>query len=139
MAELKDLCGERVLTCTPMTDVRHPFDPGAGGVAFTLDDTTYLIFEDPSDGYRSAAGPVLSFAGMPYELGGGANYEYCRIPVLASINERSEYGGEAHILELRAKDTGEVLFRVGTDNVDDYYPSFVCEWRPPVRPTQGEA
>jgi len=26
--------------------------------------------------------------------------------------------------------SGELIFRVGTDNVDDYYPSFVCEWNP---------
>lgn len=132
MVELKELVGERTLEIVPRTDIHHPI-PGsdANGCIFSLDGHTYLIFEDESDGYRSSAGPLLSFAGPAFQLGGGSFYpEYIREPVVCSHRTRGEYGGEDDILEMRSRTTGEVIFRVGTSNVDDYYPSFVCEWRP---------
>ena len=27
--------------------------------------------------------------------------------------------------------TGTVLFEIGTENTDDYYPSFISYWNPP--------
>lgn len=131
MTELSDLVGERVLQIAPF-NLRHPV-PGsdANGVIFTLDSTTYLVFEDESDGYRSRLGVILSFEGDAYQLGGGSFYpEYICEPVLCSHSICGEYGVENDILEIRSKATGVLLFRVGTTNVDDYYPSFVSEWNP---------
>lgn len=126
---LSDLTGERVLKCVPKLDVRHPLCANASGAMFGLDDTIYLVFEDENDGYRSSAGPLLSFVGSVYDLG-GSYHEYLEEAVICSHGTRGEYGGESDVLELRSKETGELIFRVGTDNVDDYYPSFVAEWRP---------
>jgi hypothetical protein len=126
------LVGEKILTHTPMLDVRHPFDADSNGICFTLDDTTYLVFEDGNDGYRSSAGPVLSFAGMPYEMGGRGG-EYCRLPVVCSWSTEGEYSRVDEVLEMRLKETGQVVLRVGTENTDDYYPCFVAEWMPPLR------
>lgn len=129
---LRDLVGSRVMDYTPTTDVRHPFDADCCGIAFTLDGVTYLCFEDGNDGYRSCAGPLLSYPGMPYEMGGWQG-EYVRWPVLCSWRDREEgeWGGSAEILEVRLAETGVLILQVGTANSDDYYPSFVAQYTPP--------
>lgn len=135
---LQELVGRRVMDHTPSTDVRHPFDVDSCGIAFTLDGVTYLCFEDGNDGYRSSAGPLLSYPGMPYEMGGWQG-EYVRWPVICSWLEREEgeWRGACEILDVRHADTGAVLLRVGTENTDDYYPSFVADWNPPLRSEEG--
>lgn len=130
--DLSEIIGEKTLDIVPMMNVRHPFDSEANGVLFALDDTTYIIFEDPSDGYRSYAGPVLSFKGSPCEIGAGSNYpQYLREPVLCRhVTKRGEFDGECDLLEVLSRNTGKAVFTIGTLNVDDYYPSFFCEWSP---------
>lgn len=130
--KLEDLVGEHLMDHTPSTDVRHPFDSDSNGIAFTIDGNTYMVFEDGNDGYRPSAGPLLGFKGMPYEIGGDYG-EYCRLKVVGSMCLSGD-NCSAHILEFRLVETGAVVLRVGTDNDDDYYPSFVAEWSPPVRP-----
>jgi hypothetical protein len=130
--QLKDLVGARHLLMAPDTTINHPFDSSANGVIFTLDNTTYIVFEDPSDGHRSAARPLLSFEGAAYELG-MPSPNYVREEVLCLHLDRGdgEYDrGECDILVMRSVLTGKEIFRVGTSNTDDYYPSFVCNWQP---------
>lgn len=131
--ELKDLIGEHDFTFAPNLAVRHPIDADANGVMFGLDKRIYLMFEDPSGGYRSTAGPLLSFEGAPYELGGeGWSPEYLRNQRVVCVHETRDetYGGENDILSIRSARTGKEIMRVGTANVDDYYPGFVSEWFP---------
>lgn len=126
----QELVGEGIFEIAPM-ELRHPFDADADGVAFTLSGVTYLVFEDPNDGYRSSAGPLLSFPGHLYEIGTGGQYpDYILEPVFVSHRAKGEYGGEDDILEVTSKATGKIIFIVGTENVDDYYPSFVWRWSP---------
>lgn len=121
------LCGDRILNAI-RTDVRHPFNADANGVALDLGDLTVFFFEDPSDGYRScAASPMVARSSM-WEL--GAEPEYIRVPVQIRKHEKSDGGGEAHGLEFVDKRNGKIILVVGTDNSDDYYPSFICDWRP---------
>lgn len=123
--ELSDLVGEAVLETVPFMEVRHPFDPDASGVLFTLSDRTYMVFEDSNDGYRSSAGALISYPGGPYEIGyNGANITHIQEPVICSFTDVDD------ILEMRSKETGILIFSVGTSNVDDYYPSFECYWNP---------
>ena len=124
-----DIVGEGVFKYAPKMDVRHPLCNDANGVLFGIDDTVYLAFEDENDGYRSSAAPLLSFVGAAYELGGGY-HSYLNEEVVCSYGTSSKYAGKADCLEVRSKETGRLIFRVGTDNTDDYYPSFVCEWSP---------
>lgn len=128
--ELADLVGETVLELVPKTDLCHPLSGEATGAIFTLEDRTYLVFEDPSDGYRSGAGPLLSFNGSAYKIGGDWYPTYIREAVLCTIRTKGAYGGEDYVLELRSKKTGQLIFEIGTENVDDYYPSYVCRWSP---------
>lgn len=131
MTEFSEITGPAMLATVPNMNVRHPVDADASGVMFTLDNRTYLIFEDPSDGYRSSAGPILSFDGDVYSLGGNDNHPiYINEPVICRHAVSGEYGSTDDILELISVETGNVVFRVGTFNTDDYYPSFKCEWSP---------
>lgn len=128
--KLSEIVGAGVMTFAPHVYLRHPFDADASGVMFGIDDTVYIVFEDESDGYRSSAGPLLSFKGAHYELGHSFYAEYIREPVLCSHRTSGEYGGEDDVLEIRSIETGKVIFCVGTENVADYYPSYVVRWSP---------
>jgi hypothetical protein len=132
VTELKDLVGERVLEIVPNLNLRHPLSQDASGVLFTLDRTTYLVFEDLDDGYRSHAGPILSYEGAAYELGydGYGSPVYIREKVICSHRTNGEYSGEADVLEMRSAETGALVFAIGTENTDDYYPSYFCAWHP---------
>jgi hypothetical protein len=128
--ELEELVGKRTLNCVPITDVRHPFDADANGIAFTLDGNTYMVFEDGDDGYRSRASKMLAFEGWPFEMGG--RVERCALEVDCSW--RSASGGQTdEILEVRVARTGDLVLEVGTENTDDYYPCFIARWTPPSR------
>jgi hypothetical protein len=133
MTTLADLAGKHVFLIVPK-DIRHPLVADASGILFVLDDTTYLVFEDPNDGYRSMAGPVLSYQGSGYELGyDGYDFPtYIREAVTCThrTTGRDEFEDGADILEVRSDATGEIIFEVGTDNVGDYYPSYACRWNP---------
>lgn len=123
---LNQLIGAHVLDYVPQLDLRHPVDPAACGCAFGMDGFTYLVFEDPSDGYRSCAAPLLSFKGYLYELGGSLHPDHLAMPVVCSME-----GSGQEVLTVRDAATGKVVFEVGTDDTDDYYPSYVARWTPP--------
>lgn len=111
------------------TDVRHPFTSDANGIALQLDGVSVFIFEDPSDGYRSTAAAPMVAACSLYEFG---SPEYLHVPVEVKRWERSddELSGAVEGLQFVDTRNGKVVLTVGTSNTDDYYPSFVCEWRP---------
>ena len=125
--QLSDLVGEHTMEAVPRLDVRHPFDPDASGAAFTLSGNTYLVFEDPYDGYRSMASPLLGFIGHAYQLGGSGNTEYLRPPLKVFCTMEGEGSG---VLTMR-DERGQVVFEIGTNNADDYYPSYIARWSPP--------
>ena len=58
MLAWEDLYGERELLAI-RTDVRHPFNAEANGIALDLGGLTVFVFEDPSDGYRSASASLF--------------------------------------------------------------------------------
>jgi len=94
-------------------------------IRFRLDGTVYTAVEDPSDGYRSCMDRV--FASPSDEV----RNVFPPIRVLAKKKERdAHYGGENDTLQLVDLVTGKVVMEVGTDNSDDYYPSFVSHFAP---------
>ena len=123
---LEQLVGEQVLSFVPALDLRHPFDADASGCAFGMGGWVYLVFEDPDDGYRSLAAPLLAFKGDLYQLGGSLWPEPINLNVVCSM--QGEGGG---VLTAREVATGKVVFEIGTDNSDDYYPSYIARWTPP--------
>lgn len=122
-----DLCGERELLSI-RTDVRHPFSTEANGVALDLGNLTVFVFEDPSDGYRSSACEPLIAQQSLYAF--GVSPEYVRVPVLIRPLTQGRYGAKAEGLEFIDRRNGKTVLLLGTDNCDDYYPSFTCEWTP---------
>jgi len=92
---------------------------------FRLDGKVYLAIEDPSDGYRSSLASLAQFEDeVPMEN------VFPAVQVLARHRPAGRYGREADILELIDIKTGAVVLEVGTDNTNDYYPSFVASFSP---------
>ena len=92
---------------------------GVDNLHYKLDDKVWLAVEDESDGYRSYLGSIeetshsdLIFPAVPF----------ARVRV-KEYDRPSQEG-----FELVDVADGHVWLRVGTDNTDDYYPSFVFEY-----------
>lgn len=135
MIELKDLVGTTILlgcewgkadlvrygTGSQTVDVIH----------FQLGPTTYSMYEDPDDGYRSHLGEIKvdqheirnTFA--PCIVVCTHKQSVKRYP-----EEEDGHEKEVDILEIRCAETGKLIIEVGTDNADGYYPSCVMSFNP---------
>ena len=127
--ELKELVGLKTLT--GVSNSNEPLDNGWGEnetydaqtFTFILDGITYTASEDNNDGYRSAMGELF------------VDKFKCKntfepVQVLCVHKDKSNYGYDnADILVLYGMN-GKVILEVGTDNSDDYYPSFVSVFYP---------
>lgn len=95
----------------------------ASTCTFVLDGQTYTAIEDPDDGYRSSMEKLVK---------GGVDvtnrFPSCR--VICSYRIKGEYGTVDDVLVMRDVVTGKEVLIIGTDNTDDYYPSFVSDFRP---------
>lgn len=124
---LDDLVGEHLLSGVDFTAVRvkewgdHYTD--ANACRFRLDGTTYVAVEDEDDGYRSHLRDLL----VTDER---LTNEWEPVRVIGSMATRGKYGGKDDVLELRDVKTGGIVLRVGTEDTNDYYPSFISEFTP---------
>lgn len=91
-------------------------------ISFTLDGITYTAREDDSDGYRSSMRDLLVTQGP-------VQNRFEPEEVVGVLRDRCDYGS-ADVLQFVSTATGKVVLEVGTDNNDDYYPSFVAAWSP---------
>jgi hypothetical protein len=93
---------------------------------FRLDGIVYTAIEDPSDGYRSAMREI--------NVDKNAVIKNTFSPVAVSCeyvkSGLSEYSDACDILLIKETRSGRVIIEVGTDNTDDYYPSFVASFKP---------
>lgn len=127
--ELKSIVGLKVLDAVDFTNERvkrwtEEWED-CSACRFRLDGKVYLAIEDPSDGYRSHLASLAQFTDeMPMEN------VFPPVKVLARQRPAGRYGREADILELIDIQTGGVVLEVGTDNTDDYYPSYVASFSP---------
>ena len=87
----------------------------ANGVVFVVDGVSYQALEDESDGYRSMLGE-LKVVDAPVKN------------VFQAVRCVGKMRGE--ILELTDAQSGKTVLELGTDDSDDYYPSFVCNFTP---------
>ena len=86
---------------------------------FKIDGKIYVATEDPTDGYRSSLKDiVLSEDKMKNVFRG------------QQVLGKYEGTNDRDILEFVSVKTGKVVLEVGTDNADDYYPSFVASFNP---------
>lgn len=124
MVTLESLCGTHALHGAPRM-VRMPLGSGDGidGVVFSLDGRVYMAIEDESDGYRSMLDRVIEISDNHDFIG---RYEF-KLDVLC----RMASNDSDTVLEMLDLQTGATVMRLGTEDVTDYYPSFVFEWTPP--------
>ncbi len=92
----------------------------ADWIRFQLDDQAYYAEEDPSDDYRSYLDRIE-------ETDAKVTNTFRGVRVVGRMAQPSH---NQTILELVHARTEKVILRVGTDNVDDYYPSWVAQWWP---------
>lgn len=127
--ELKDLIGLAYLDAVDFETTQLPAYEGADDMEdcnvcrFRLNGTVYVVIEDPSDGYRSSmreikVAPKAEMVNV-----------FPPVQVLAIHRDRSRYDA-ADILALYDVTTAKPVLEVGTDNSDDYYPSFVANFQP---------
>lgn len=101
---------------------------GVDNNCFKLDDVAYEAVEDEADGYRSMLGCVET-----RDVDGKI---FFRTPIARVVLERSEgyekneWGGEApmDLYKLTDLHDGHCWLRFGTENYDDYYPSFIFDY-----------
>lgn len=125
--DLDSLIGEHVLdavdTFVEKVNTYGDYFEDASVIRFRLDGVVYTAIEDPSDGYRSSMEKL--FASPDAEV----KNVFPPIRVLArkKANETYQVNDTLELIDLS---TAKVVMEVGTDNTDDYYPSFVSAFFP---------
>jgi hypothetical protein len=95
----------------------------ASAISFVLDGKGYMAIEDPNDGYRSAMEGLYEFDPALVKN----TFPPCR--VVGEIQD-----GHNGTIAFKDQLTGKVVLEVGTNNSDDYYPSFVANFCPDAMP-----
>lgn len=126
--ELKDLCGEHVLTGVDMSIDSITEDDGEGFedcnvINFTLDGTTYTACENPDDGYRSNM-RYLRVSDKP------TSNTFAPVKVVGRMKPDGRHGDVDDVLELLDSKTGRLVIEVGTEDPNDYYPQWVANFSP---------
>lgn len=90
---------------------------------FRINGTVYVVIEDPDDGYRSCMSELKVLKSS--EMGN----VFTPIEVVGIYRDKRRYWS-CNILELVDINNGKTVLEVGTDNTEDYYPSFVAHFSP---------
>lgn len=127
--KLEDLVGSHAFSGCDMevVKIRHTFssiDEDASAIRFRLDGKIYTAVEDPNDGYRSMMEKIF------VDDKSTVKNKFKSIRVLARMKDRGDHGNDCDILQLIDTVNGNVILEVGTDNTDDYYPSFIAFFDP---------
>jgi hypothetical protein len=112
---------------------------GTDGNKIKLGDYVFEVKEDDNDGYRSSLGEIVPAEGK------FPSSAYCRVRI-EEVNIRVKVKGEDRDklmpsyqfymdsgYVLRDVQSNEILTAFGTDNEDDYYPSFVFWGYDPIK------
>ncbi len=123
--ELKDLVGKHKLSGVDFelgsfSPIKGDYDGSC--IRFCLDNIIYIALEDPSDGYRSSMGECYVV-----EKGNITN-KFQPIDVYCVMKPSGYYNND--ILQVYDTLTNKIVMEVGTEDYDDYYPSFVSSWNP---------
>jgi hypothetical protein len=92
----------------------------ASAFSFRLDGVVYTAVEDEDDGYRSSLDRIIV---QPDDT--AIKNAFPAVQVVARISH-----GEPRLLEIIDCVTGKTVIEVGTDDSDDYYPSFRSSFWP---------
>ena len=125
--KIDDLLGTHILTGVETDYVQVPASFGqetqrANAIKFILDGITYTVIEDPDDGYRSSMNDAILVDGEVRNV-----FE----PIEVSCRKKADEGSEMFdVLEMVNPSVSRVVVEFGTENIDDYYPSFVAAFYP---------
>lgn len=129
--KFEDFVGEHMLSGVDMlmtrVDTWDRDNVEAAKALFVLDGTTYMVLEDPDDGYRSYASNDIQVT---------EEHCTCRFPeIKVNVEYKSEQkayiDGESFAgLIFKDVENGEVILELGTDWWDAYYPVCVFRWTP---------
>lgn len=123
---LEDLIGDHELSGVDESSLSVEDDCGYKAdvdiVRFTLDNVTYKATEDPSDGYRSYLEGIEITEEKPRN-------QFIPHAVIGKMKPKDDYQ-TSEIIQFFDKVTGELVFEVGTDDTEDYYPFCVMFWNP---------
>jgi len=117
VVDLDDLVGEHKLSGVDMLDEKGEYG-SAAVINFVLDGKTHTAVEDPDDGYRSALDKVFVSDKKVVNM-------FKPVKVLGVRKT-----GHDDTIQFLDSKNGKLILEVGTDNNDDYYPSFVGNWTP---------
>jgi len=126
--DFDSLLGEHTLDAVDYSTTQIPtWSDGfedAQCITFRIDGTTYMAIEDPSDGYRSSMEKLM--------IVHDAEMKNVFSPVRVVATHRTQGSGysSADILQFIDIANGKMIMEIGTDNDDDYYPSFVASFNP---------
>lgn len=119
--ELQDFVGRHLLQGVDFEEAKvtsYDGEEDSQHIRFKIDGKIYVAVEDPEDGYRSSMKEIfLSTEKMKNEFKGQK--------VVGTYQ-----GDERKVIEFRSEKTRKVVLEIGTDNNDEYYPSFVAFFAP---------
>jgi hypothetical protein len=119
----EDLIGLHELSGVDRLDTTHKYDDTAQVFRFVLDGKTYAATEDPEDGYRSSMGVFDLINDQVADC-------FLPVEVMCTVEGANNDDSPCYILIMTDVNSGREVLRVGTENMDDYYPYFVTEWMP---------
>lgn len=119
------LLGKHILQAV-YPNARHPFDDEVEAFGIQMDNRYILFLEVNDDGYRSSLADVMFGSGSPL----WKRDTWLNIPVTVRHRTISEHyeGENCDLYEFRRAGSSRPGLIVGTDNISDYYPSFVCHY-----------
>lgn len=130
MIEMKSLVGKHLLSGVDEVNRKintyGDYFEDCQCINFVLDGITYTAIEDPSDGYRSSLGDLLISDEKVSN-----NFEPVEVEVTyREKTEDNDWSTDCEILDFTDTKNGKKVLEIGTDNTDDYYPSFVACFTP---------
>ena len=123
--QLDDFLGIHVLTGVDFAveKATEEYYEDANTMAFEMDDKVYLVREDPDDGYRSSMKDIEEV-----DIKVVNQFPPCKVK--GRRRKNSEYGEKNDVIDFYDVVTGLVVLAIGTENIDDYYPSYVAYFDP---------
>ncbi len=115
---LRELSGVSFDDIAPNSPLGSSYED-ASRVTFVLDGEAFQAIEDPDDGYRSSLGHLLRC-----DIADVKN-QFDPIQVLGAMRGNSD-----DVIDFKDVRNGKTILSIGTENTDDYYPSFVANWSP---------
>ena len=123
--QLDDFLGRHVLTGVDfgVEKATEEYYQDANTMAFEMDGKVYLVREDPDDGYRSSMKDIEEV-----DIKVVNQFPPCKVE--GRRRKNSEYGEKNDVIDFYDIVTGLVVLAIGTENIDDYYPSYVAYFDP---------